>query len=91
VAGFVLVALAYGKNVFNGSLLVTLTLLGATVGTLIGVALLSAARNRKWDARGLIAGALLLLGYPLLVLFGMWTAIGIYVTITGQSILPYSR
>ena len=64
---------------------------GALAAVILGVWKLGVARDHRWDGRGLLALALMVLGYPLLLLFATWSAMALYTLVTGERFVPYSH
>ena len=64
--------------------LLRLALLGADVALVYAVWQLGAARDRRWDWRGLSALVVMVAAWPTLLMFVTWTAMAAYVLYTGQ-------
>jgi len=71
--------------------LIRLALLGADAALVFAVWQLGLARNRQRDLRGWAALALMLGAWPLLLLFVTWTAIALWVWISGQPFQAFGK
>ncbi len=69
--------------------LIRLALAGADAALVYSVWQLGRARNRQRDWRGWVALVLMLVVWPLLLLFVTWTAIAAWVLVTGRPFQPY--